>query len=110
MSPGQESQNVKMSHVKQVNRMSVDKHAIRASHWKEHGAIEVLLCSAVVGTVSKVLIRERGDWEEADCQDGGFRDFLIFLSFSCLTVSPSREDSSQMRWMKERGAPATGSG
>lgn len=95
----QESQNVKISHVKQVNNIIVDKHAIRASHWNEQGAVEVLFCSAVVGTVSKVLILERGDWEEADCQDGGFRAFFIFLSFSCLTVSPSKEDSSAIRWM-----------
>lgn len=101
---------MKINHVKQVNSISVDKHAISASHWNEQGAIEVLLCSAVVGTVSKVLILERGDWEEADCQDGGFRDFLIFLNFSCLTVSPSKEDSSETRWTNERGAPATGSG
>lgn len=108
-SSGQESQNVKTSHVKQQTSITEDKQAVTTRHWKEHGALNDLFSSAV-GTDLKVFILDQCDWEEGDCQDGGFRGFLIFLSFSCLTVSPSKEDSSDILWMKEREAPTIGSG
>lgn len=101
---------MKISHVKQETNITEDKQAVRASCWNEQGARNVLLCSVHVGTDSKVLILRKGDWEEGDCQDGGFLGFFIFLSFSCLTVSPSKEESSDILWIKEREAPTIGSG
>lgn len=90
--------------------MTADKQAVTARNLKEQGAMKVLFCSAAVGTDSPVWILKHGDWEEADCHDGGFRLFFIVRRFSCLTVSPSREDSSDILWRKEREAPTTGSG
>ena len=106
----QESQNVKSSHDKQETRITEDKQAVRTSHWNEHGSLNALFCSDVVGTDSMVLILDRCDWDKGDCQDGGFLSFLIFLSLSCLAVSASREDSTDVLWRKEREAPTTGSG
>lgn len=110
MSSGQESQKIKTSHVEQEINTTEDKQAVRTSHWNGQGALNMLFCSDVVGTDSKVLILDRCDWEEGDCQDVGFLAFLIFFSFSCLTVSPSKEDSSDILWMKEREALTIGSG
>lgn len=90
--------------------MTADKQAVTARKRKEQGAKNALLCSAAVGTDSPVWILKHGDWEEADCHDGGFRAFFSFRRFSCLTVSPSRVDSSETLWRKERGAPTIGSG
>lgn len=104
----QESQKVRSSHVKQPNSITEDKHAARTSQWNEYGALSVLFCS-VVGTDSNVLILGRRDSEWGDCQDREFLDFLIFLIFSYLTVSPSKDESSEIRWIKERGAPMIGS-
>lgn len=106
---GQESHTVKISHVRQNTRTSEDRQALRASHWNEHGARNVFLCS-VLGTDLEVWIRGQGDWVEGDCQEDGFRDFIVFLSFSCLAVSPSKEESSESRCMKQREAPTIGSG
>lgn len=90
--------------------MRADKQAVTARKRKEQGARMAVLCSAAVGTDSPVWILKRGDWEEADCHDGGFRFFFSLRRFSCLTVSPSRVDSSDILWRKERGAPTIGSG
>lgn len=90
--------------------MRADKQAVIERNRKEQGGRSAVLCSAAVGTDSPVWILKRGDWEEADCHDGGFRAFFSFMRFSCLTVSPSRVDSSDILWRKERGAPTIGSG
>lgn len=101
---------MRISHDKQETNITEDKQAVRASHWNGHGAPSVLFCSDVVGTDSKVLTLKQCELEESDCQDGGFRVLRIFLSFSCLTASPSKDDSSDILWMKEREAPTIGSG
>lgn len=98
------------SQVEQQTNVTEDKKAVTTSHLNEHGAQDVLFSSDVLGTDSNVLILDQCDWESGDCQDGGFLDFLSFLSFSCLTVSPSKEDSSDILWIKEREAPTIGSG
>lgn len=90
--------------------MRADKQAVIERNRKEQGGRSSVVCSAAVGTDSPVWILKRGDWEEADCHDGGFRAFFSFMRFSCLTVSPSRVDSSDILWRKERGAPTIGSG
>lgn len=106
---GQQSQNVESSHVKQETNTTEDTQAVRPSHRRD-GDPNVSFGSNVVGTDWKVLTFDQCDWVEGDCQDGVFLGFPFFLSFSCLTVSPSRLDSSDTLWMKERAAPTTGSG
>lgn len=90
--------------------MTADKQAVIARNRKEQGANNKLLRSAADGTDSPVWILKHGDWEEAGCHDGGFRAFFNSRRFSCLMVSPSRADSSEILWRKERGAPTIGSG
>lgn len=105
---GQESQNVEISHVRQQTKTREDTQAVSRRRRNEHGT-QTAVSSSGVGTDSKVFILDQRDWDGVDCQDGGLAGFLIFFSFSCRTVSPSRDEISEIRWMKERDAPAIGS-
>ena len=100
---------MKTSHVRQENSITEDTQAVRASWGKEHGAGRAWCGSAAVGTDAKVLTLTQGEGEEDDCQGGGSPGLLVFLFFSRLTVSASKEDSSEILRIKGAGAPAPGS-
>lgn len=72
--------------------------------------MSVLFCMPLIGTDWPVWTVKDRDWEEADCHDGGLGVFFIFMRFSCLMVSTSSEDSSDILWRKRREAPTIGSG
>lgn len=99
-----------ISHTRQEKNTTAAKQAVTARNWKEQGAMNTLFCLALFGTAWPVWTLIDKDWEEADCLDGGFGVFFVFRHFSCLMVSPSREESSDILLRKEREAPTIGSG